>query len=86
MSGSRRSEPTVAGSAPLHIATGSAPLGSIAGGVQKDLALVKAALLYADRVTLRSPTTTMLVAVAALRSLTLDEKVGLIVNLAPMLD
>lgn len=86
MRDSGRPEQTVAGTAPLNIAIGSGPVGSIAAGVRKDLALVKAALLYADRVTLRSPITTMLVAVAALRSLTLDEKVGLIVHLAPVLD
>lgn len=86
MRGSPRPEPIVAGTTPLHIAVGSAPVGSIAAGVRKDLALVKAALLYADRVTLRSPVTTMLVAVAALRNLTLEEKVELIVNLAPVID
>jgi len=86
MRGSRRPAPTIASATPLHITVGSAPLGNVAAGVRKDLALVKAALLYADRVTLRSLNTTMLVAVAALRNLTLDEKVGLIVHLAPVLD
>lgn len=86
MRDSSRPEQTVAGIAPLHITIGSAPLAGLAAAVRKDLALVKAALLYADRVTLRSPTTTMLIAVAALRNPTFHEKVDFLAHLAPVLD
>jgi hypothetical protein len=53
--------------------------------VSPELNLVKAALLYGDRVTLISPVTTMLLRVEALERFSLHDQIELIRRVAPVL-
>lgn len=50
----------------VHVTVATMPRGDISGSLAHDAALVKAALLYADRVTLASPNAIMLAGVAGL--------------------
>jgi len=71
----------VARTADVHITIGAAPSGQLS--LENELRLVKPALLYADHVTLYSPTTSMLAMTAAFGELSEDQKLEFLRQVAP---
>jgi hypothetical protein len=74
----------VARTADIHITIGAAPSGQLS--LENEIRLVKPALLYADHVTLYSPTTSMLAMTAAFGELSEDQKLEFLRQVAPTYD
>jgi hypothetical protein len=68
---------------PLHISVGAAPRPTM--DLDVEVRLVKAALLYADKVTLYSPSASLVGSFMGLVELTDDEKLAFVINTAPIL-
>jgi transcriptional regulator with XRE-family HTH domain len=71
-------------SAGLHIIIGAAPDPEVS--LQRDLRLVKAALLYADSITLCSPKVMFLAGVGSLQTMNTREQIAYLQEVAPHLD
>lgn len=67
----------------VHIAVATAPEGGLT--LEHDIRLVKAAVLYADRVTLCSPTSSMLLAALSIGHLADEDRLRFVASLAPLL-